>query len=834
MAKISSFNNDYVGLSHAEIEENLQMFGKNSNDDLLNTNSKTALLRSALRPIVIMLIICALICLFSKAWSASVLSVIIAVIYWLCNFFINRKISADAQSLHDESVRKVTAVRCGEIVSVPSDMLLPGDVIYLKEGEIVPCDCMVLEEYELAVDEAVLSGVHISIIKTAEQDNSGNKLKSNYIYCGSVVTSGEAVAKVFATGKRTMCSRNDLVAVSAPLRPTDSEKKTSFLVDKIELASIIPFVLCFIILFAVKASGNTYNPAIYSTALASSLIPTLLPLTISLITYFNVKRLCKDDHKVINYYAADDCGDIDIICVDKTGIITANKPKIAEIYTENKQIFAHISTLACDKNNPSTLDNVILEFCEEVGADVPIIQSNYLLHTFPFSSAEKMSAFVWKIDNDTVLAAKGSPEEILRICKLSDADKAVIATKQEEFAKKGYSVIAVAYKDLPYGTPLASAVSKENGLNFAGLYAVNDPPRTSITDAVEHCKANDIKLLIITGDNPDTALSIATNIGIDAGENIVLGDDIENALDEDLSEIIANASVFARISPDTKLKIVECLKKSGKKVCVVGENRDDIGVLQTANVGIAIGSEPCEYAIETSDIWVKNNSLDEITDTIISCKHNKLALKKAFIYGISIQVVMFFTNLLSLISASKNSVLQPAFMPLGILAAQVIMLLLSVTVFANYNDKIHPSRSKIMDIVSYIIRAASIFVVTFLSYKMFLGSAHLDNISTNIEISFGSARCFAFMTFMSIIITSAFNYYSDEYFTIVSFIKSLRKPWVIASTLIAICLVVIICFVPFVSGIFGLNPIGFPSLLLAIALAIIPILVSDLLKAVRK
>lgn len=832
MAKIPNFENDYTGLSHAEINENAQMFGKNSSDQSMRKYNASMFLQSALRPIIVILLVCALICLVFKAFGAALASIIIIAFYLCADFFINKKISADAQTFHDSAVRKVTAVRCDEIVSVPSDMLLPSDIIYLKEGEIVPCDCVVLEEHDLTVNESILSGANVSVIKTSETDNSASKLKANYLYCGSLITGGDAVCKVVATGKRTLCARNGTTPQSAPLRPSKSEKWAKAFAEKAEWLSIVPFVVCFFVFFVIKVSGNNYTPAIYGSALSLSLIPSLLPVAISLLNYHNIKAQSRKNRQVINYYASDDCGEIDVICVDKTGIITANKPKIAEIYTENKQIFAHISTLACDKNSPSTLDDIILEFCEEVGADVPIIQSNYLLHTFPFSSAEKMSAFVWKISDDTVLAAKGSPEEILKICKLTDAEKSVIATRQEEFAKKGYSVIAVAYKDIPAGQSLASAISRENGLEFAGLFAISDPPRASITDAVENCKQNNIKLIMITGDNPDTALSVATSIGIDTSGGILSGEEIENCTEESISDLIKSVNVFARVSPDTKLKIVSELQKDGNKVCVVGENKDDIAVLQTADVGISIGEEPSEYALGASDIWVKNNSLDEITNTVIDCKKNMFALKKAIAFNIDMQIVLFVTNLFALIFASKSSVLEPAFMPLGIMLAQIMILALTITVYSNYKEKLSLSRSKIADIVVRVIRVASIFCVTFLAYKLFLGSAHLDNI--NIEDSFGSARCFAFMTFAFIIITSAFNYYSDEYFTTVSFIRSIRKPLVLAATLATLCLIAVVSFIQPISGIFGLYSIGIMSFFLALALSFIPVIISDLIKAVKK
>ena len=836
MAKISNFNEDYIGLVHTEIAENKEMFGKNNFLTPMPDYDIKYFAKSALRPIVLVLAFCAIICFIGKSVALGIASLFIALCYVSADFFINRKIARDAIKAFDSSARMIKAVRNGELVDIPSNELLPGDIIYLTKGDTVPCDCTVCEQNDLTVDEAILTGVHISVIKTAEIDNSDNKLKANYLYNGSVICSGEVVAKVFAIGTRSLCVRNDIVKKLPALRPTQSEMKAINFNQKLELVSIILFAISFFIMYFVKGATNVSGPAIYSTALALSLVPAFIPLIIGALSNINIEALKKSKRHIINYGAFEKAGEVDVICVDKTGIITANELSIAEIYTENKSMFAHISTLACDKNNPSALDNIILNFCEEVGADVPIIQSNYLLHTFPFKSEEKMSAFVWRMGDDSILCAKGSPEEILHICKLSDTDRLMITAKQEEFAKKGYSVIAVAFKELPKDKPLASAISKENGLNFAGLYAINDPPRDSITDAVETCKSNGIKLLMITGDNPDTALTVATSIGLDTTGGIVSGDELELLSDNEIAEIIEKVNVFARVSPDIRLKIVNALKLMGKKVCIVGETQSDVAILKSADVGVCIGEEPSEYAKEACDIWIENNSLDEITDTVIFCKKNRYAIIRSAIFAVSMQFALFVSNLCSLFFASKSNNVQIEFLPAGILFIEALVLFLCIGVFGVYNGKYSKPVEKrtFMSYVPTIINTLVAVIVTFLSYKLFLNSAHLDNISTNIINAFGHARGFALCTFSFIVGFSAFTYVTDDLFAIVSFIKSIKKPLVIATTVISIVTLILIAFVPSVGSVFGVAPIPLPAFLLSIALALIPSLTADILKTFKK
>ena len=836
MAKISNFNEDYIGLVHTEIAENKEMFGRNDFITPMPDYDIKYFAKSALRPIVIVLLLCSIICFFEKSFPLGFASIVIALLYVVSNFAINKKISKDAQTMQNLSARFVKVVRSGELTEIPSYSLLPGDIIYLTKGDTVPCDCTVCEQNDLTVDEAILTGVHISVIKNAEIDNSDNKLKANYLYSGSVICSGEVVAKVFAIGSRSLCVRNDIVKMKPALRPNNTEKKAFDFAHKLELVSVILFAICFFVMYFIKGATNASGPAIYSASLAISLVPAFIPLIISALTNINIDALKKEKRHIINYNTFEKAGDIDVICVDKTGIITANELSIADIYTENKSMFAHISTLACDKNNPSALDNIILNFCEEVGADVPIIQSNYLLHTFPFKSEEKMSAFVWRMGDDSILCAKGSPEEILHICKLSDTDRLMITAKQEEFAKKGYSVIAVAFKELPKDKPLASAISKENGLNFAGLYAINDPPRDSITDAVEICKSNGIKLLMITGDNPDTALTVATSIGLDTKGGIVSGEEIEYSTNEEIAELIEKTDVFARVSPDIRLKIVNVLKSMGKKVCIVGENESDVSILKSADVGVCIGKEPSEYAKEACDIWIENNSLDEITDTVIFCKKNKFAILRSVAFAVSMQFALFISTLCSLLFASKSNNVQAEFLPAGILFIEAFVFFLCVGAFAVYNGKYaKPIKNhNIFSLVPIVINTLVTVIVTFLAYKLFLNSAHLDNISTNIVTAFGHARCFALCTFSFIIGFSAFAYITEDLFAIVSFIKSIKKPLVIATTVISIVTLILIAFVPSVGSVFGVAPIPLPAFLLSIALALIPSLTADILKTFKK
>ena len=837
MAKISNFTNDYVGLTNTELADNKEMFGRNDFITPMPNYDLRYFFKSALRPMNLILLLTALACFMGDKALIALIMLIMAVIYTALNFFSNKGISRHAQSMHDISVRKIKAVRNDTLCEIPADTLLPSDIIYLKEGDTVPADCTVLEQNDLTVDEAILTGVHISVIKTAEIDNSGNKLKSNYVYCGSKIVSGEAVCKVFAIGKRTMCVRNENVKICPPLTPTKNQSKLSTLANKVELLSLIPFAICFFILYFIKASANVTDPVIYSASLAISLIPAFVPLIVSTITALNVNTLKKQKKNIINFSSLEKAGDIDVICVDKTGIITSNNLSIAEIYTENKSAFAHISTLACDKNNPSAIDNIILEFCEEVGADVPIIQSNYLLHTFPFNSSEKMSAFVWKIGDNAILSAKGSPEDILHICKLTDTEKLTITAKQEEFAKKGYSVIAVAYKDLPKDRHhLASAISKENGLNFIGLYAINDPPRESITDAVESCKANGMRLMMITGDNPDTALTVATSIGLDTTGGIVSGDEIERLTNSEIAELIEKSNVFARVSPDTKLRIVNILKEMNKKVCIVGETESDVKVIKASDVGICIGENPSEYAKEASDIWLENNSLDEITNTLAFCKKNRSSTLRAFGFAMSMQFALFVSNLFALLFASKSTNVQVEFLPLATLIIEILVFFLSVAIFTNTTGKITKTTGKVtlMSVLTPLINTLVASAVVFLSYKLYLNSAHLDNISTNIDTAFGFARCFGFATLVFVLIAEAFSYATDDLFAIANFIKVIKRPIVwgtLITTLVLLCLIV---FVPSIATIFGLTPIAVPSLLLAFVISLIPALVADILKTFRK
>lgn len=828
MAIIEGFKKDYSGLTNYEVEETLSMFGKNIFYNNKKSTSLGNFIKEITQPFDLVIAILTLISFFNGHFAIGTVLLVFTAIHISLNILLQKRFDDEAESLKKHSFLKVNAIRSGKEIILTTDELLPGDIIVIHAGEKVPADGEILEEHDLSVDESLFTGDHVVTYKSAAPDNSENQLKKNYVYSGTTVLSGEAIVKVFAIGKRSLCIRTDKVRMHKPLRPTNSEKKALMLSSRLGVFSVIPLIITFFSLYTLQSYSTFFDCAMYSAAIAISLVPCCLPLVISALIYFDITKIKKHGVHFVNYKASDKLKDISVLCVDKTGIITSNNLSIAEIYSKNKQLFAHISTLACDRSVYNPIDDAILTFCTKVGTDVPVLQSNYLIHTFPFEPDIKMCGYVWKIGNNALLCAKGSPEGIINICNISEAEKTEITEKYADFAKKGYSVIAVACKELDKSKELVTSLEYENGLTFTGLFAIKDPPRESVTEAVSACNENGLRVIMVTGDNPDTASTVAANIGLDVKNEIITGEIISNCSDDDLIEIVNKTSVFARISPDDKVRIIKALQRCGNHVAISGENDSDVEALKKADIGICVGKNASDFAKEASDIILDDNSFEKISSVLGLGRNLFSKLIKSAGFTLSFQISLFLLNFFTIAFFGG----QPLFLPIDIGLISLIVFSFGLFVFKNINNDFCIPKHKITisvvsyNIIFYIIYTAIMTITCLVSYKLAMDSMNIYY-----------ARAFSLSVFILSIIFSSFVIMSNERFGIISFIQNIKNREVVFTVLIAVIVLPLIIFVSPLNIIFGLadtQTLTFWAFVLTIIIAFIPATAMDIIKTFKR
>ena len=589
----------------------------------------------------------------NESYIDSIIIIIIVVINAILSFIQEKKADVAIEELNKMFVTNTNVIRGGKKKSIDVTKVVVGDIIELEAGDYVSADSRIISADNLKINESTLTGESVSIEKN-NLDIIGDKElyeRKNMVFAGCNVTNGHGFVVVTSTGMNTELGKiaNSLMNKKNDITPL--QKKVNQ-VSKVLTYVIIAIILVMMIIGLFK--GNDFFDVIMlSISLAVAAIPEGMSSIITIILSFGMTAMAKRNVIIRKMSSVETLGSTDVICSDKTGTITQNKMLVKSIYVNGK-LYGDCDFINNDKmlNLCASLNhNVVKNDDVYIGDETEVAIYKFLencnkyygnkykrLKEYPFDSERKMMSTVNDIDGTIYSFTKGSLDSILNNCSkymqnnkiasMSNEIKKKILDIEKEQSKKSLRLLAFAYKDYDIDNP-------EKDMIFLGLIGMMDPPRDNVLDSIETCQKSGIRTIMITGDSINTARAIAKEVGIiDDDDKAVDGKKIEKMNDDELMDAVLKYQVYARITPNSKLRIVESLQKHGLVVAMTGDGVNDAPAIQKADIGIGMGITGTEVVKKVADCILVDDSFSTIVDGVEEGRRITSNIKKVMLYQI--------------------------------------------------------------------------------------------------------------------------------------------------------------------------------------------------------
>ena len=557
-------------------------------------------------------------------------------------------------ALKDLSAPHIKVIRSGEEQIIASSDLVPGDLMLIYEGIKIPADGIIVKCNDLCVDESSLTGEAEGVwkINTGDAPNSDDYWRKDYCYAGTLVTQGTAHVLVDKIGASTEYGKIGVNIATAPDEKTPLQKQTGSLVKLCAGIAAVLFALVGVFTYINipdHAFGDRLIESILSgITLAMAMIPEEFPVILTVFLSMGAWRLAKKNSLVRKLPSVETLGAVSVLCVDKTGTITMNQMTVQDTWakTGDEKSLITIMGMGCETDAYDPMEKAMLAYCEKNNITRDELFGGELITEYPFTNELKMMGHVWRKNGKVIIAAKGSPERILTICALSDMEKAECEKKINELSSRGLRVIAVAAMNPQTDNDIPEKIT-DCSLTFLGLVGLADPPRESVKTDIAVCNKAGIRVVMITGDNGGTAASIAKQIGMKNYDHIITGDMLNNMTDEELREKVKEVSIFSRVVPEHKMRIVKAFRDNGEIVAMTGDGVNDAPALKYADIGIAMGKRGSEVSREAADLILMDDNFTTIVETVKDGRRIYDNIRKAVGYVFSIHIPIAFASLLA-------------------------------------------------------------------------------------------------------------------------------------------------------------------------------------------
>lgn len=638
-----------IGLSTEEAKERQLKYGKNEISHTKKKNFWYNFFHVLKEPMFILLLSVSLIYfILGEKTDGIIMLVFVNVIIWI-EIIQEWKTDRTLQALKELSDPTVIVYRDNKKIEIKSHELVPGDVIYISEGVKIPADGFVIKESTLLVDESSLTGESIGVWKKKYTDEpSDSYFRDDYCYAGTLVISGSALIEVDKIGFETEYGKIGKKASEAPLDKPPLQVQVDKLVSiSAKFAFTLFLVVSLVTYFNI--SDHTFTDRIIESVLAGitiamAMIPEEFPVILTVFLSMGAWRLAKKNSLVRDLPSVETLGAVSVLCVDKTGTITMNKMAVSQIYTHStdRNNLLQKMKLACKKDAYDPMEKAMLSYYELNSA---LDNNKYeLIKEYPFTNENKMMANLYSSNNKIILSAKGSSENILKLCNLSNDEIVNINKEIEKMASLGLRVIAIADANIE-NKELIPKKLIDSKLNFIGLVGLADAPRETVSEDIARCYKAGIRVVMITGDNGLTASSIANKVGIKNSNLIIKGSEIDKMTDEELRQKVKEVNIFSRVIPEHKMRIVRAFKANGEVVAMTGDGVNDAPALKYADIGIAMGKVGTEVSREAADLILLDDNFSTIVETIHDGRRIYDNIKKAVGYVLSIHVIIALASL---------------------------------------------------------------------------------------------------------------------------------------------------------------------------------------------
>ena len=666
-------NSNTRGLDSKEAKKRLNDFGQNI---ILNKKKTPWIIRFLKQfndTMIIILLIVALLLYFygyfySHEYTDTIVILFVVFINAIVGFIQEEKASLVLKDLKKYETSTCKVKRDDKIIVINTKELVPGDIIYLESGETVPADIRILSCESLKVDESALTGESVPVQKSSDvlKNNLILQEQKNMLFLGTSITNGKSTGIVVSTGKNTeigkiALSLNEIDRIETPLQLKIKElsKKITF---------IVFIILIFIFILALINKYTILEIIMLCSSLAVAAIPEGLPTVITITLSVGISNLAKKKTVVKQMKAVETLGAIDIICSDKTGTITQNKMTVKEEYVLDENMLNYICALCNDaliyKNKyvGDPTETCLYDYLFDKKINPLKLRKNCeRILDIPFDSDRKMFTTLNKIDNDIYILCKGSMDSLIEKMNLSKTEKQDVLDKVKIFSKNALRTLGFAYKKINYiPKDIKELEKEENNLFFAGILGIIDPPRESVKKSVLLCKNAGIRPIMITGDSIDTATAIAKEVGIiSSDDEAILGSELDKYNDKELKNIVKRYSVYARVNPTHKERIVYTLQNSGKIVAMTGDGVNDAPAIKDAHVGVGMGITGTDVTKSASDIVLMDDSFSTIVVAVEEGRRIYNNIRNNIVFSLSSNFAEIFTIIIGLLT--KTTILLPIY-----------------------------------------------------------------------------------------------------------------------------------------------------------------------------
>lgn len=666
-------NTSREGLTEEEASKRLQRDGENKLTER-KKKSNISLFFDQFKDFMVILLIFASIFSFTisyiknESYADSIIIIVIVIINAILSFIQEKKADVAIEELNKMFVTNNYVIRNGQKKSIDVRNIVVGDIIELEAGDYVSADGRIISSDGLEINESTLTGESKSIKKDNQDITSEKELyeRKNMVFAGCNVTNGHAFIVVTNTGMNTELGKIATSLINKKSDITPLQKKVNQ-ISKV-LTCIILLIIVVMMIVGLLKKNDFFDVLMLSISLAVAAIPEGMSSIITIILSLGMTAMAKRNVIIRKMSSVETLGSTDIICSDKTGTITQNKMLVKSIYVNNllyketdSMKNANMLILCAGLNHNITKnDNKYLGDETEVSIYKYLEENNYLskiinkrLKEFPFDSDRKMMSTINEVNNKTYSFTKGSLDSVINRCNyylengkvfpITKEYREKIFKVEKEQSEKSLRLLAFAYKEKDYDNP-------EEDMIFIGLIGMMDPPRESVPSAIGLCQKSGIKAIMITGDSKNTAAAIAKEVGIiDNTDKAIEGKEVDKMTDDELREAVNYYQVYARISPNTKLRIVEALQSQGYVVAMTGDGVNDAPAIQKADIGIGMGITGTEVVKKVADCILVDDSFSTIVDGVEEGRRITSNIKKVIMYllaGNIIEVILVFISML--------------------------------------------------------------------------------------------------------------------------------------------------------------------------------------------
>lgn len=859
---LQKFDVTEQGLNNARVEETRRQTGENILQEGKKKSTLEVFLGQFCDLLVVILIIAAIISMFSGNVESTIVILLVLIMNAVLGTVQHIKAQRSLESLKQLSAPNAKVIRNGVKQEIPSREIVPGDIVMLEAGDMIVADGRILHNYSLQVNESSLTGESTNVEKTdmVIEGKAALADRVNMVYSGSLVTYGRAQVLVTGTGMKTELGKIAGLMNAAKERKTPLQES----LDKFSgrLAMLIMIICAVVFCLCIYRKMTILDSLLFAVALAVAAIPEALGSIVTIVQAFGTQKMAKENAIIKDLKAVESLGCVSVICSDKTGTLTQNKMTVQQIYIDGKvyepkelditdqtqryllydAVLTNDSSIVEGKGIGDPTEYALLEMFRNIRVESSELfgsagiyedilrKSMDRMEEVPFDSDRKLMSTKYSLHGVPTILTKGAVDVLLDRCTsvrysdgirpMTESEKEKIRKQNRIFSENGLRVLSFAYKESD--EPLS--VDTEYNFIFLGLISMVDPPRPESVEAVADAKKAGIRPVMITGDHKITAVAIAKRIGIFEDGNIALtGEELDALTDAELDDRITKISVYARVSPENKIRIVEAWQRKGNIVSMTGDGVNDAPALKKADIGVAMGITGTEVSKDAAAMILSDDNFATIIKAVANGRNVYRNIKNAILF------------LLSGNTAGVFSVLYTSIMGLPVPFAPVHLLFINLLTdsLPALAIGMEPADERLLDEKPRDPKTGIMtrdFIMTMIAEGVLIAVVTMTAYHIGIAGNPAKASTMAFATLTMARLFHGFNCRSKESIFEIGLGSNKYSLYAFAA---GVCLLALVIFVPFLHSVFSVENLSATAIAQIIGLSFIPTVIIQLVKLCR-